>query len=150
MSGLPSYAYRGFGSWAQENNHYSQAIRVGDRLICSGQGGWNPEQTEMDPENLIKDNLVEEIDQAFANVEHTIKNAGGKGWPQVYLVRTYSTNIEAQHQRIVENLKKWMPNHTPVWTEIGVKQLGVDAMHFEVEVEAFDPEGARKAGGSED
>ena len=54
---------------------------------------------------------------------------------------TYSTDIKSQHERIVENFRKWMPDHCPVWTEIGVNELGVDTMHFEIEVEAYDEEG---------
>lgn len=87
---------------------------------------------------------MEEIDQAFSNVDYNLKNAGGKGWEQVYKVVTYSTDIRPQHHRIVENLRKWMPNHTAVWTEVGVAQLGLDDMHFEIEVEAFDEEGAKE------
>jgi enamine deaminase RidA (YjgF/YER057c/UK114 family) len=92
---------------------------------------------------LIKEDLLEEIDQAFSNVDHNLKHAGGKGWEQVYKVVTYSTDIRPQHARIVENLRKWMPNHNAVWTEVGVKQLGLGTMHFEIEVEAFDEEGAK-------
>lgn len=58
---------------------------------------------------------------------------------------TYSTDIGPQHDRIVENFRKWMPNHYPIWTEIGVKQLGVDSMNFEIDVEAYDEEGAAEA-----
>jgi hypothetical protein len=38
MSGLKSYDYPGFGDWARENLHYTQAIRVGERIHCAGQG----------------------------------------------------------------------------------------------------------------
>lgn len=34
MSSLKSYAYPGWGEWAQKNMSYSQAIRVGDRILC--------------------------------------------------------------------------------------------------------------------
>ena len=34
---------------------------------------------------------------------------------------------------------KWMPDHAPIWTQIGVKQLGVPNMHIELEVVAYDP-----------
>lgn len=34
-----------------------------------------------------------------------------------------------------------MPGHRAVWTEVGVKMLGVEEMRFEVEVEAWDGEG---------
>lgn len=45
----------------------------------------------------------------------------------------------------VRNLKKWMPNHQPLFTVIGVKQLGSKSMRVEVEVVAHDEEGAKKA-----
>ena len=88
---------------------------------------------------------MEEIDQAFDNVDFNIKHAGGRGWSQVYRVVTYSTDMKSQHERIVENLRKWMPDHCSVWTEVGVKELGLETMHFEIEVEAYDEEGAAEA-----
>jgi enamine deaminase RidA (YjgF/YER057c/UK114 family) len=108
-------------------------------------GGWDSSQKEPDLANLIKPDLLEEIDQAFANVDYNLKHAGGKGWSQVYRVVTYSTNIAPQHERILENLRKWMPDHCPVWTELGVKELGLDTMNFEIDVEAYDEEGAAEA-----
>ena len=48
-------------------------------------------------------------------------------------------------QRTVENLKKWMPDHCPVLTGIGVSTLGQPGMHLEIEVAAYDPNGAAKA-----
>ena len=45
----------------------------------------------------------------------------------------------------MRNLRKWMPDHSAIWTELGVKELGADGMHFEVDVEAYDPEGAAAA-----
>ena len=46
---------------------------------------------------------------------------------------------------MAENFKKWMPDHQPLWTEIGVAKLGADGMNVEIEVSAHDPEGATKA-----
>jgi enamine deaminase RidA (YjgF/YER057c/UK114 family) len=104
-------------------------------------GGWIAEKEEVDMDNVIVPNLSDEIDQAFKNVEYNLKHAGGKGFSQVYKVVTYSTNIREQHEHIVRNLRKWFPERPPIWTEIGVKQLGADEMHFEIDVEAYDPEG---------
>ncbi|RYP41968.1 hypothetical protein DL767_000599 [Monosporascus sp. MG133] len=142
MSDLQCYAYPGWGEWARKNLSYSQAVRVGDRIICSGQGGWDAKATEFDFESLVRPSLFEEIDQAFENCDYNLKHAGGKGWCQVYRVVTYSTDIPSQHERIVYNLRKWMPNHQPVWTELGVNALGSNKMHFEMDVEAYDEEGA--------
>jgi hypothetical protein len=38
MSQFQTYSYPGFGEWVRDNLHYSQAIRVGNRIHCSGQG----------------------------------------------------------------------------------------------------------------
>ena len=108
-------------------------------------GGWVPETSK------IHEDLDEEIDQAFANVEHCLKHAGGKGWSQVYRVNLYLTDInERAVVACVRNLKKWCPNHRPLLTCIGVKQLGLPGMRVEIEVAAHDEEGAKAAAAASD
>jgi enamine deaminase RidA (YjgF/YER057c/UK114 family) len=53
--------------------------------------------------------------------------------------------MKSTFEHLVRNLKKWMPDHKPVWTAVGIKELGAEAMHIEIEVEAYDPEGAAAA-----
>lgn len=143
MAGLPSYSYPGYGAMAREALHYTQAIRVGDRVICSGQGGWDPAQPDMDTAGVrFPADIAAEVDQAFRNVDMNLRFAGGKGWSQVYKVLTLSTSIPEQHDAIVRNLKAWMADHAATWTEAGVSHLGAEGMRFEIEVEAYDPEGA--------
>jgi enamine deaminase RidA (YjgF/YER057c/UK114 family) len=152
MAGLPSSNYTPWGPYASEHMHYTQAIRLpNNRLVLSGQGGWSlpliSTSTHLPPAellalpNLFPSSIDEEIDTAFANVDIALRDAGGKGWSQVYLVRTYSTDIPAQSEALVRNLKKWMPGHRAVWTQLGVKELGAKGMRVEVEVEAWDGEG---------
>lgn len=145
------YTYPGFGTFVAQHLHYTQAIRLSSRLILSGQGGWTHAplsesdlQSALANNTLIPTSVSEEIDQAFANVDFVLKKAGGKGWSQVYKIITLSTSIPEQHGDIVRNLKKWMPGEVPhaTWTEIGVAHLGNEKMRFEIEVEAWDPEGA--------
>lgn len=38
-----------------------------------------------------------------------------------------------------------MPDHQPIWDEVGVKQLGLDELRIETEVSAYDEEGAAEA-----
>lgn len=38
MSHLRYYAYEGLGVKQRQNFHYSQAVRVGDKIECAGQG----------------------------------------------------------------------------------------------------------------
>lgn len=154
MSHLQFYAYPGYGENAQKELRYSQAVRVGDRIECAGQGrkdtqinrlqlltggpgGWDPATSKINTE------INAQIDQAFANVELNLKNAGGKGWSQVFRVHSYHVPLNDEVTRaMVRNFKKYMPNHQPLWTVLGVSRLGYDDMRVEIEVTAHDPEGA--------
>lgn len=157
MSGLQYSNYPGAGEWLRDNLGYSQAVRVADRIECSGQGeswwdetlacrlweltcgilgGWDPEAQAL---NFPTD-LADEINQAFKNVEITLRNAGGKGWSQVYRVNSYHTDLSPELTALMtQNFGKWMPDHKSIWTMIGVKQLGAPDMHVEIEVVAYDP-----------
>lgn len=101
----------------------------------------------------MKTDLLEEVDQAFANVDYALKHAGGKGWSQVYKVTAYVVESEMTNEvflgRFIENLKKWMPDHQPLLTAVGLSRLGAGdsaGMKLELEVAAFDPEGAAAEG----
>ncbi|GFG20349.1 nitrogen assimilation transcription factor nit-4 [Aspergillus udagawae] len=87
MSHLTYYNYDGVGKANQSKFKYSQAVRVGDRIECAGQGGWDPST------GTIPREINAQIDQAFANVDMNLRNAGGEGWSQVYRVNSYHVPI---------------------------------------------------------
>lgn len=64
------------------------------------------------------------------------------GWKSVFRVNSYHVGLEGQQEevlgRMVENFKKYMPDHQPVWTCVGVTVLGEPEMKVEIEVVAFD------------
>lgn len=95
---------------------------------------------------MIHEDIEDQIDQAFANVEHILKEAGGKGWEQVFRVNSYHIPLDDRAlAAMVRNFDKWMPNHKPLWTVIGVVKLGAEAMKVEIEVQAHDPQGSKEA-----
>ncbi|EIT74400.1 hypothetical protein AO1008_04088 [Aspergillus oryzae 100-8] len=97
-------------------------------------GGWDPKTGEFHKE------INAQIDQAFANVDLALKTAGGKGWAQVYRVNSYHVPINNEAlEAMVRNFRKWMPDHEPLWTCVGVTRLGEDDMRVEIEVVAHDP-----------
>jgi enamine deaminase RidA (YjgF/YER057c/UK114 family) len=103
-------------------------------LTASPTGGWDPKTFEFHRE------INAQIDQAFANVDLNLKDAGGKGWEQVFRVNSYHVPINNEAlDAMVRNFKKWMPNHQPIWTCVGVSRLGEDDMRVEIEVVAHDP-----------
>ena len=60
--------------------HYSQAVKIGNRLEISGQGGWNDNWE-------FPESITDEIAQAFRNVERTLA-AAGAGWEHVIHVNS--------------------------------------------------------------
>ncbi len=131
MSSLQYTNEEGYGTTSATSFHYSQAVTIGNIVKLSGQGGWNAY-------GKFEDETVKEhIARAFDNVEKVLKAAGLKGWEDVYLVRTYHTDIDVTLQITADIKKDRCPNHMPLWTAIGVKKLGIPEMIIEVEVEAY-------------
>ncbi|KAK4444736.1 Endoribonuclease L-PSP/chorismate mutase-like protein [Podospora aff. communis PSN243] len=142
MTAPQFFAYPGQGELLRSQLWYSQSVRIGDRIEISGQGGWSPTT------GTLAENPLEELDQAFSNVDLALRDAGGKGWEQVYKVRMYVVESMMDNEeflgRAIENLKKWMPGHQPLLTAVGVSKLGAGSsagMKVEIEVEAWDPRG---------
>ncbi|KAF2215409.1 hypothetical protein CERZMDRAFT_105130 [Cercospora zeae-maydis SCOH1-5] len=129
MSHLKYFSYPGWGERANESSHMSQAVRVGDFITISGQGGWNCDSGE------ISDDITTEIEQAFDNVNVALKDAGGKGWCEVFRINLYMMNItEESMAGLKRAMEKWMPDHKPVLTGVGVPALAAPGMTCEVEV----------------
>ena len=86
-------------------------------------GGWDPKT------GVYFKEINQQIDQAFANVDLNLKDAGGKGWEQVFRVNSYHVPLNNEAlEAMVRNFKHWMPNHSPIWTCVGVTRLGEDDM----------------------
>lgn len=79
-------------------------------------------------------------------MQTALEHAGGKGWSQVFRVNSYHVGLTDEVTSIMgEMYGKWMPDHKPIWTEIGVSKLGAEGMRVEIEVSAYDPEGSQTA-----
>ncbi|ORY13253.1 putative L-PSP endoribonuclease family protein [Clohesyomyces aquaticus] len=138
MAHLQYYAYKGMGEQMREKYKYSQAVRIGERIEISGQGGWHPSTGKISTE------INAQIDQAFENVDLCLKDAGGKGWAEVFRVTSYHLPLNDEAiGAMVRNFEKWMPGHQPIWTCIGVARLGLDDMRVEIEVVAHDSHAAK-------
>lgn len=120
----------GYGEQLLEMLHYSQAVKIGNRVETSGQGGWNDELQ-------IPAALEDEIAQAFHNVERTLA-AAGASWEHVVHVNSYHVGgfppeVNATMARLYRH---YMPDHAPIWTQLGVEALGLPEMRIEIRVTA--------------
>jgi len=129
------FATPGYGETQLAAMHYNQAVRIGDRVETSGQGGWDDDWN-------FPDHLDDEIVQAFENVERTLAEAGAT-WRDVIAVNSYhlpasADSIGEAHNRVmVEQFRKRMGDRAPIWTEIGVTAFGAPAMRVEIRVTAI-------------
>jgi enamine deaminase RidA (YjgF/YER057c/UK114 family) len=128
------FATPGYGDTQLVNMHYNQALRIGDRVEISGQGGW-------DDHFNFPDELSDEIVRAFDNVERTLALADAT-WRDVVSVNSYhvpesDVSIGDGHNRVmVEQFRKRMGDRAPIWTQIGVAALGAPKMRVEIRVTA--------------
>lgn len=140
MSEPDFFATPGYGETQLSNMHYNQAVRVGDRVETSGQGGW-------DDGFDFPESLEDEIVRAFDNVARTLATAGATRRDVVavnsYHVPGSDDSIGDAHNRVmVEQFRKRMGDRAPIWTEIGVPALGAPKMRVEIRVTAITGRGA--------
>ncbi|GGP10707.1 Rid family hydrolase [Oceanobacillus neutriphilus] len=118
----------------KQDDVYAQAVRIGDRVEISGQGGWD------DAFNFPSD-LRDEIKQAFENVANILGKMNSD-WDHVIHVNSYHVGLAGHQDEMNETMgalfKEYMPNHKPVWTNVGVTALGHPKMRVEVRVTAID------------
>lgn len=146
MSRTTFFATPGYGDTQLSAMHYSQAVRIGDRVETSGQGGW-------DDDWAFPVNLEDEIVQAFDNVERTLAEAGAT-WRDVVAVNSYHLPLfadsigEAHNRVMVEQLRQRMGSRSPIWTQTGVPAFGAPGMRVEIRVTAVIEDTVRERAGS--
>lgn len=97
-------------------------------------GGWDRQTDKIDS------SVVKQIEKAVENVSIGLKNAGSRGWEDVFFLRSHHLpcNNEAM-AAMMKNLKLYYPHHQPDWTALGVPRLAFDDMRVEIEVRAHIP-----------
>lgn len=104
-------------------------------LLTRSVGGWDRTTEAISPD------IVLQIEQAFDNVERTLKVAGSKGWEDVFSIRSYHVPADEKSlETMVRCLKKYCPDHQPIWTYLGVQRLALEDMKVEIEVRAHVPQ----------
>ncbi|MEW2478376.1 Rid family hydrolase [Mycobacterium sp. NPDC049093] len=135
MQDVEFFVTPGYGEMFREERRYSQAVRIGNRVETSGQGGW-------DDDLNFPESLEEEIVRAFENVERTLATAG-VSWRDVAHVNTYhvvsapDSTFDAHNEVIIEQFRKRLGDRAPIWTETGVTALGAPKMRVEIRVTAI-------------
>jgi hypothetical protein len=78
-------------------------------LPLTSPGGWDPQT------GIYSTEINAQIEQAFANVDLCLKDAGGKGWSQVFRVNSYHVPINNEALAAMKRgFEKWIPGHKPI------------------------------------
>jgi enamine deaminase RidA (YjgF/YER057c/UK114 family) len=122
--------YPGTGARNTEAFHYSQAVKVGSIIQTSGQGGWDTEG------NIVADTTAQ-IAKAMENVLTALQAVDASvTWRNVYSIKSYHTDLDATFDVMVEQMRRLMPDHKPIWTCVQIGKLGIEGMAIEIAVEA--------------
>ncbi|TRW78573.1 hypothetical protein FK535_24755 [Mycolicibacterium sp. 018/SC-01/001] len=136
MPNVELFVTPGYGEAMVKRLRYSQALRIGDRVETSGQGGW-------DDEFNIPEALDAEIRLAFDNLTRTLALAGAK-WSDVVHINSYhvidderGASWEDHNAVMTPQFAEHLGDVAPIWTQSGVTSLGLPAMRVEIRVTAI-------------
>jgi 2-iminobutanoate/2-iminopropanoate deaminase len=105
----------------------SQAVRVGDLVLVSGQVGID------DAGELVSvDDFEVQADQAFRNLGRVLE-AAGTGLDRVAKVTIFLTDMAANFPKVVELRRKWFTPPYPADTIVQVQSLYRPEVMLEIE-----------------
>lgn len=100
---------------------YSQAVRVGDMLFCSGQIPLDPATMEM-----VGDSAAEQCEQVMANLRQVLEAAGG-GLDRVARTTIFLASM-ADFAAVNEVYARHFGDHKPARACVAVKELPKGAL----------------------
>lgn len=120
------------GSEAVYNNfHFSQAVRSGNMVVCSGQIGTNSNGRG------VPDDIKEEFRNAW-NAVGNVLEAAGLSFDNVIEYTTFHVGLQSHMADFMAVKDEFVSEPWPAWTAIGITELAVPGAHVEIRVIAQD------------
>ena len=111
-----------------ENFHFSQAVRSGELLICSGQIGTGTD-------GKLPSDLETEFNNAWQKVGAVLE-AAGAGFGDVLEYTTYHVGLQSTIGTFMKSRDRFLKEPWPAWTAIGITELAIPGAHVEIRVTA--------------
>jgi enamine deaminase RidA (YjgF/YER057c/UK114 family) len=111
-----------------DNFHFSQAVRSGELLLCSGQIGTGAD-------GKLPADLGEEFTNAWTKVGAVLK-AAGVDYSDILEYTTYHVGLQSTIGTFMKVRDQFLKEPWPAWTAIGITELAVPGAHVEVRVTA--------------
>jgi enamine deaminase RidA (YjgF/YER057c/UK114 family) len=114
------------GKSAYKNFHFSQAVKSGGLLVCSGQIGANPDYS-------IPENPEDEFRNAWKAVAVVLKEAG-LGFEDIIEYTSYHVDLSKHIQAFMKTRDEVLNEPWPAWTAIGITELAIPGARVEIRV----------------
>ena len=115
-----------FGQAAYDNFHFSQAVRSGGFLFCSGQIGTNQDRS-------VPDSAEDEFRNAWRAVGEVLK-AAGLGFEDIVEYTSYHVGLSEHIRAFMKTRDEVLSEPWPAWTAIGITELAVRGARVEIRV----------------
>lgn len=113
-------------------SHAAKIPLTGQLVVTAGQPGF-----DLKTGQLVTSSIAEEAGACFDCVEAALQSAGVKGGLSAAHKFT-AFLVDLKHDEdLMEVWRARHPNHRPAWVTVGVKELAVPGMHFEIQAEAI-------------
>ena len=115
-------------------SHAAKVPLNGHLVVTAGQPGF-----DLKTGQLVTSSIRDEAEAVFNCVEAALKSAGvTEGLAAAHKFTVFL--LDFKHDDILmEVWRNRHPNHRPAWITIGINQLAVEGMHFEIQAEAIIP-----------
>jgi enamine deaminase RidA (YjgF/YER057c/UK114 family) len=114
------------GKKAYERFHYSQAVKSGRFLVCSGQIGTHPDHS-------VPESAEEEFRNAWQAVGTVLKEAG-LGFEDIIEYTSFHVNLSQHIRDFMKVRDEVLSAPWPAWTAIGISELAVPGARVEIRV----------------
>jgi len=108
--------------------HFSQAVRSGELLICSGQIG-------LTADGSVPESAEEEFRAAWTAVG-TVLETAGLTFDHILEYTTFHVGLQENLQAFMKIRDEFIEEPWPAWTAIGITELAVPGARVEIRVVA--------------
>ncbi|MBI5897520.1 MAG: RidA family protein, partial [Desulfobacterales bacterium] len=114
------------GKSAYKHFHFSQAVKSGDLLVCSGPIGTKPDHT-------LPETPEEEFRNAWKAVGVVLKEAG-LGFEDIIEYTSFHVDMSKHIRAFMKVRDEVLREPWPAWTAIGITELAVAGARVEIRV----------------
>ncbi|KJS29515.1 MAG: hypothetical protein VR64_20340 [Desulfatitalea sp. BRH_c12] len=114
------------GRSAYRNFHFSQGVKSGGFLVCSGQIGTNPDHS-------VPSSAEEEFKNAWKAVGVVLAEAG-VGFEDIIEYTSFHVDLSKHIRTFMKVRDEVLHEPWPAWTAIGISELAVTGARVEIRV----------------